>query len=300
VTAPGERDRERERVAPPDAGAVRAIVAGALAEDRAGFDVTTLALVPPDQAGRGDFVFREPGVVCGMDVAREVFAQLSPALAFEPVYDDGDFVEGGTVVARVNGPLASMLSGERVALNLMQRMSGIATATRRYVDAAAAGGPARVVDTRKTTPGLRALERYAVRVGGGHNHRNTLEDGVLIKDNHLAAAAQRGLSMEDVVRQARAHAPHTMRIEVEVDTAEQAQHAIAAGADVVLLDNMSPAQMRAIVESARGACLFEASGGITLETMREVAATGVDVISSGALTHSTPALDVALDLALDA
>jgi len=284
------------RVAPPDLAAVRAIVAGALAEDRAGFDVTTLALVPAEQSGRGDLVFREPGVICGLDVAREVFAALSPALTFEPLYGDGAFVEGDTLVARVSGPLAPMLSGERVALNLMQRMSGIATATRRYVVAASEGGRARVVDTRKTTPGLRVLERYAVRVGGGYNHRNTLEDGVLIKDNHLAAAARRGLTMHDVVRAARNHAPHTMRIEVEVDSAEQAREAIAAGADVVLLDNMSPAEMQGIVEASPGGCLFEASGGITLETIRAVAASGVDVISSGALTHSTPALDIALDL----
>ncbi|MDA0365552.1 MAG: carboxylating nicotinate-nucleotide diphosphorylase [Chloroflexi bacterium] len=285
------------RIAALNAGAVRAIVRDALAEDRAGFDVTTMALIPPEQAGRGDFVFREAGVICGLGVAREVFTQLSPTLAFDADRHDGEFVEGGTRVARVSGPLAAMLSGERVALNLVQRMSGIATETRRYVEAAAAGGHARVVDTRKTTPGLRVLERYAVRVGGGHNHRNTLEDGVLIKDNHLAAAAARGLTIDDVVRVARAHAPHTMRIEVEVDTAEQAQAAIASGADVVLLDNMSPDEMRAIIDAAgEGACLFEASGGITLETIRAVAASGVDVISSGALTHSTPALDVALDL----
>ena len=289
-------DRDRLHPAPPSATTMRAIVAGALAEDRAGFDVTTLALIPDHQQGRGDFVFREPGVICGLDVAREVFAQLSPALTFDAAYTDGAFVEGGTVVAHVDGPLAPMLSGERVALNLVQRMSGIATATRRYVDAAAEGGHARVVDTRKTTPGLRALERYAVRVGGGHNHRDTLEDGVLIKDNHLAAAARRGLSMNDVIRTVRARAPHTLRIEVEVDTAEQARAAIDAGADIVLLDNMSPEQMRAIVQSSPGACLFEASGGITLDSIRAVAASGVHIISSGALTHSTPALDVALDL----
>jgi nicotinate-nucleotide pyrophosphorylase (carboxylating) len=176
-------------------------------------------------------------------------------------------------------------------------MSGIATLARRYVAAAAAGGGARVVDTRKTTPGLRLLERYAVRVGGAHNHRDTLEDGVLIKDNHLAAAAQRGLDIAGVIREARDAAAHTLRIEVEVDSAEQARAAIAGGADVVLLDNMTPDAMRAIVAEAPGSVIFEASGGITLETIREVAASGVQLISSGALTHSAPALDVALDLA---
>ncbi len=287
---------ESPRTSPPDPAAVREIVERALAEDRAGYDVTTQALIPPGQRGRGAFVFREAGVVCGMDVARAVFATLSPDLRFDVAHPDGVFVEGGTTVAEVSGPLAPMLSGERVALNLVQRMSGVATLAHRYVQAAAAGGDARVVDTRKTTPGLRLLERYAVRVGGAHNHRNTLEDGVLIKDNHIAAAAQRGLDLAAVIREARAHAAHTLRVEVEVDTAEQARAAIAGGADVVLLDNMTPDEMRAIVGEAPGNVMFEASGGITLETIRDVAASGVQLISSGALTHSVRSLDVALDL----
>ncbi|MBM3139424.1 MAG: carboxylating nicotinate-nucleotide diphosphorylase [Chloroflexi bacterium] len=285
-----------QHASPPDSVAVRAAVAAALAEDRAAFDVTTHALVPPAQAGRGDFVFREAGVVCGLEVAREVFAQLSPALALEVACPEGSAVAAGTTVATVHGPLSATLSGERVALNFVQRMSGVATIARRYVEAAAAGGRARVVDTRKTTPGLRALERYAVRVGGAGNHRNTLEDGVLIKDNHIAAAAQRGLTLADVIREARARSPHTLRVEVEADTAAQARAGWEAGADVVMLDNMTPAEMRAIVAGAPRHVIFEASGGITLETVAEVAASGVHLISSGALTHSARALDVALDL----
>ncbi|MEX2031502.1 MAG: carboxylating nicotinate-nucleotide diphosphorylase, partial [Dehalococcoidia bacterium] len=216
-------------------------------------------------------------------------------------FQEGEWVKAGTEVAEVTGPLAAILSGERVALNLVQRMSGIATISKQYVDRASKGGPARIVDTRKTTPGLRAVERYAVRVGGAHNHRNTLEDGVLIKDNHIEAGAERGVHLAGVIALAREHAAHTLRIEVEVADAQMARDAIAAGADVVLLDNMTPDQMRAIVsehraDPARAHVLFEASGGITLDTIAEVASTGVDLISCGALTHSAPALDISLDV----
>ena len=276
---------------------MREIVAQALDEDRAQHDVTTRALVPPEQCGRGVLVMKQEGVVCGLEVVREVFAQLSSQLALEVFIVDGSAVEGGERIAAVNGPLAPLLSGERVALNFLQRLSGIATLTRRYVRRAAEGGPAQVLDTRKTTPGLRELERYAVRVGGGRNHRNTLEDGVLIKDNHIAAAAQRGVGVADLVREARANAPHTLRVEVEADDEAAARAAVEAGADVVLLDNMSPQEMRRVVESrGDGDVLFEASGGIRLETVREVAATGVHLISAGALTHSAPALDISLEV----
>jgi nicotinate-nucleotide pyrophosphorylase (carboxylating) len=278
-----------------DRETIQAAVAGALAEDRASYDVTTRTTVPPEQEGRGALVFREAGVVCGLDVAREAFRQLSPELRLDAAYADGDFVEGGTTVATVAGPLAAMLSAERVALNFMQRLSGVASVTRRYVEEASRGGAARVVDTRKTTPGLRALERYAVRCGGAHNHRDNLQDGVLIKDNHLAAAAARGDDLASVVRAARDGAAHTLRIEIEVDTPEQAAEAIAAGADVVLLDNMDPETMRPIVEGSPS-MTFEASGGVNLDTIRAIAAAGVQLISVGALTHSAPALDIALDI----
>jgi nicotinate-nucleotide pyrophosphorylase (carboxylating) len=281
----------------PDPETVRLAVAAALAEDRAGYDVTTRSTVPAEQQGRGAFVFREPGVVCGIEVARETFAQLSPGLQLEAAYEDGTPVEAGTTVATISGPLAAMLSAERVALNFMQRLSGIASVTRQYVKEAARGGDARVVDTRKTTPGLRLFERYAVRCGGAHNHRDNLQDGVLIKDNHLAAAADRGVSISAVIDGAREAAAHTLRIEVEVDTPEQATEAIEAGADIVLLDNMDPETMRPIVERQPEGVLFEASGGVNLDTIRAIAATGVQLISVGALTHSAPSLDIGLDIA---
>ena len=290
-----------EPAAPPAADTVAAIVADALAEDRAAYDVTTRSTVAPGQRGEAVLLFKQEGVVCGLDVVREVFRQMSPEIELRAGTSDGAWVEPGAVVATVRGPLGPMLSGERVALNLMQRMSGIATLARRYVDAAAGGGRARVVDTRKTTPGLRALERYAVRTGGARNHRDNLQDGVLIKDNHIEAAAHRGVPIPALLASVRGEVAHTLRIEVEVTTPEMAREALAGGADVILLDNMTPETMAAIVAEARtdpayARVLFEASGGITLATIARVAATGVDLISCGALTHSAPALDISLDV----
>ena len=281
---------------PPDPHHVRALVRAALDEDRAHHDVTTRALVPPEQRGRGAFLFKAGGVVCGMEVARAVFEQLSPDIVLDVLAADGSAIEPGHIAATIEGPLAPILSGERVALNLMQRMSGIATITRRFVERAAEAGHAEIADTRKTTPGLRALERYAVRVGGGRNHRNTLEDGVLIKDNHIAAAASRGIGITELVREARMRAPHTLRVELEVTDAPSALLAMAAGVDVILLDNMSPAEMRTVVEAAADGVVLEASGGVNLDNIREVAATGVHLISIGALTHSAPALDISLEI----
>jgi nicotinate-nucleotide pyrophosphorylase (carboxylating) len=283
-------------IAPPDPEALRRVVRAALAEDRVHHDVTTRATVPPDQQGQGAFFVKQSGVLCGLEVVRETFAQLSPNLALEVLAPDGSSVDGGHVVAEVTGPLAPMLSGERVALNLLQRLSGVATLTRAFVERAAEGGPAQITDTRKTTPGLRDLERYAVRVGGARNHRDTLADGVLIKDNHLAAAAQRGVSIEELVAATRRSAPHTQRVELEVPDAATALLALAAGVDVILLDNMAPAEMARVVEAVADGVLLEASGGVTLETVRDVAATGVQLISVGALTHSAPALDISLEI----
>ena len=281
----------------PDPEEVKRIVAQALEEDRAFHDVTTLALVPPGQQGRGTFLFKSGGVVCGMDAARAVFAQVSGDIVLDVIVGDGAVLEPGQVAAEIEGPLAAILSSERVALNLMQRMSGIATMTRRMTQRAGEGGAAQVTDTRKTTPGLRELERYAVRVGGGKNHRNTLEDGVLIKDNHIAAAQRRGATIAEVIAQARRGASHLLRVEIEVTDAAMAAQAVEAGAEVVLLDNMTPAQMHVVVETHLGKpVLFEASGGITLDTIRAVAATGVHLISVGALTHSAPALDICLEI----
>ena len=285
-----------EHITPPDPEVVRSIVRAALEEDRARHDVTTHALVPPDQRGAATVVYREGGIVCGLEVARAAFEELSSACELHALLPDGWSTEPGDEVATVEGPLGAMLSAERVALNLLQRMSGIATLTRRFVEAAAAGGRAQITDTRKTTPGLRELERYAVRVGGGRNHRNSLEDGVLIKDNHIAAAIARGLSIADVVREARRRAPHTLRVEIEVTDPATALLALAAGPDVILLDNMAVEEMRQVVESAGEDVLIEASGGVHLDTVAAVASTGVDLISVGALTHSAPALDIAFEV----
>jgi nicotinate-nucleotide pyrophosphorylase (carboxylating) len=283
-------------ITPPDDETVRRAVEAALEEDGARDDVTTRALVLPEQRGRGEIVCKATGVVAGLPVAEAAFGALDASVRFASLVADGTPVGPGDVLARAEGPLASILSGERVALNFLQRLSGIATATRLLVDAVA-GTNARIYDTRKTTPGLRALERYAVRAGGGVNHRYNLSDAVLIKDNHLAGARQgRGLSICQIVEQARSAAPAGMRIEIEVTTLAEAREAIEAAPDVILLDNMSPEEMREAVALRRGSVLFEASGNVTIENVRAIAGTGVDMISSGALTHSARALDISLEL----
>jgi nicotinate-nucleotide pyrophosphorylase (carboxylating) len=285
-----------QRAAPWPSGEPRtgweAIVELALAEDIGAGDVTSLATVPAGAHARGTIVAKAAGVVSGLDVAGLVFRRVNPAVEFSPRVPDGERVRPGAPVAEVAGLARSLLAAERVALNLLQRLSGVATLTAAYVEAVA-GTRARIVDTRKTTPGLRALEKAAVRHGGGHNHRFGLADGVLIKDNHLAAVGGPD-RVTRAVRLARERAPHPLRIEVEVTTLDEVSEAVAAGADVVLLDNMDPATMRRAVELVAGRALVEASGGITLETVRAVAETGVDLISVGALTHSAPALDLSL------
>jgi nicotinate-nucleotide pyrophosphorylase (carboxylating) len=270
-------------------------VLDALTEDGAFHDVTTLSTVPPDQQGRGVFLAKNAGVLAGLPLVEAAFAALDPSIRLQPLLADGTKLERGVDIARVEGPLAGILAAERIALNFLQRLSGTATLTRQLVDAVA-GLPVRIVDTRKTTPGLRALERYAVQVGGGQNHRFNLADGVLIKDNHLAAGRSRGLTLTQVVAAARAGVPHTHRIEVEVTSFEEAQEAVAAGADVILLDNMDPAGMARCVQMIARRALTEASGGITLANVRAIAESGVDIISSGALTHSAPALDISLNV----
>ncbi len=283
------------QVSPLDPGLVRRLVDAALEEDAAERDVTTRALVPPGQQGEATIVAKSAGVVCGLPVAAAVFAALDPSLRFEPRLPEGAVVSPGDSLAAVAGPLAPILSGERIALNFLQRLSGIASATRRLVDAVA-GLDVRILDTRKTTPGLRALERYAVRVGGGQNHRFDLSDGVLIKDNHLAAARTRGLTIAQVIEGARADAPEGMPIEIEVTSVAEAREALAGDADIVLLDNMPVEEMRTVVEAARGRALIEASGGVTEENVRAIAETGVDRCSAGAITHSAPALDISMDV----
>ena len=277
-----------------------AIVELALDEDIGTGDITTLATVPAATTASGVLLAKDAGVISGIDVARFVFGRVDGAIAFEALVRDGDPVRSGTALARVHGPARSVLTAERTALNLLQRLSGVATTTARYV-AETAGTAARIVDTRKTTPGLRLLEKQAVAHGGGRNHRFGLADGVLIKDNHLAAigGADR---VTKAIASARERAPHTLRVEVEVTTLGEFREALEAGADIILLDNMETATMAAAVEHRNGGryqVLLEASGGITLGRIREIAATGVDLISVGALTHSAPALDISLDLDLD-
>ena len=269
---------------------VRAIVARALEEDLGPGDVTTQATVASGARCRAEIVAREPGVIAGLEIAGAVFAALDREVAFEALVAEGAQVEAGAAVARLTGPARAVLAGERTALNFLQRMSGIATLTRRYVDAVQ-GTKARICDTRKTAPGLRALDKYAVRAGGGHNHRFGLFDGLLIKDNHIRAAG----GIEGAVRLARSSAHHVLRVEVEAQTHAEVQEALSAGADVIMLDNMSPDEVARAVGFIAGRCEVEVSGGVTLETVRALAECGVDYISIGALTHSAPALDLALE-----
>lgn len=270
------------------------IIDAALVEDLSGGDVTTDALIPRFIEASARFVPRSPGVIAGLEVARAVFNRVDPAVKFTPHLVDGDRLEGGETVATVSGNLAFILRAERTALNFMQRMSGIASLTALFVEAVEGTG-AIIVDTRKTAPGLRSLDKAAVTAGGGRNHRRNLSDGVLIKDNHIAALQAEGMSLQQIIRRARAQAPHTVKIEVEVESLDEVPAALEGGADIIMLDNMEPETMRAAVQMCRGRCLTEASGSITLARVREVAETGVDMISIGALTHSVKALDIGLD-----
>ncbi len=274
--------------------AIHDIIATALREDLGTGDLTSYAIIPPVAQASAHVVLREAGVVAGLPILTAVFHQVDPTLQVVVKATDGDRLPASAVLARVEGTARSILSGERVALNFIQRLSGIATMTAQYV-AAIGDCPTRILDTRKTTPGLRLLEKYAVRIGGGINHRFGLYDAVMLKDNHLAVLAAQEIDLAQALRQARATLGPLVSIEVEVETVEQALLAVDAGADVILLDNMSPAAMRVAVERVGGRALLEASGGITLATIRSVAETGVDYISVGALTHSARALDIGLD-----
>jgi nicotinate-nucleotide pyrophosphorylase (carboxylating) len=265
------------------------LVAAALAEDVGAGDVTTEATVDSNARGTAQLLVKEPGIVCGLHAAEAVFRALDRDLHFEPLVEEGTRIETPTAVATVAGPLRAILTGERVALNFLARLSGIATLTSRYAAAVEGTGVA-ILDTRKTTPGLRALEKHAVATGGGRNHRFGLDDGVLIKDNHLRAAGSVAAAVESA--RAATHLP----IEVECDTLDQVAEALTAGADAILLDNMTRAELREAVALTAGRARLEASGGITLETVRAVAETGVDEISIGALTHSARSLDVSLEV----
>jgi len=265
------------------------LVEGALREDVGRGDLTTTAVVPQDIDAHAVMTAKAEGVIAGLDLVRAVYRHVDPEVAVQPLVNDGDRVRPGDRVLEARGPARSLLIGERVALNFVQRLSGIATATRRAVDAVA-GTKARIVDTRKTTPGLRILEKYAVRAGGGHNHRFGLDDAVMIKENHIAVAG----GIIPAVEAARRAIGHMHKIEVEIASLDQIDEAIASGADVILLDNMSIEQMREAVERIGGRAIVEASGGIRPDNVRAVAETGVDVISLGWITHSAPALDLSL------
>ena len=277
------------------AAAVDDIILRALDEDAPWGDITSEAFLPEGARAGGSLVPREPGMLSGIDVFARVFELVDPAIVVELAAIDGSSFEPGAVLARAEGRARGVLRAERVALNLVQRMSGIATLTARYVEAVTGTG-ARIVDTRKTTPGLRILERQAVRDGGGHNHRFSLSDAVMAKDNHLAVLAAAGVPIGEAIRSARARIGHTTQLEVEVDRLEQVEEVVAAGVDTIMLDNFSIADLRIGVELVAGRAIVEASGGVTLETVAAIAETGVDVISVGALTHSVRALDLGLDV----
>ena len=275
--------------------AIDDVIVRALAEDAPWGDITSETFLPVTAAATAELVAREPGVLSGGAVLRRTFQLVDDSTTVDVLLADGDRFEAGTAIARIGGSARSVLRGERIALNLVQRMSGIATLTSRYV-AAIEGTNARVVDTRKTTPGLRALERHAVRSGGGHNHRFSLSDAVLAKDNHLAVLAAAGIPLGDAIRAARAKLGHTVHLEVEVDRLDQVDEVVSAGVDTIMLDNFSLDELRHGVALVAGRALVEASGNVTLDTIGEIARTGVDVISVGALTHSVRALDLGLDV----
>jgi nicotinate-nucleotide pyrophosphorylase (carboxylating) len=265
------------------------IIKNALREDIHTGDITTLAVVPEGREVCALIKAREEMVLAGIGVAARVFQLLNSAIRFTPRFADGDRLQADDIIADLTGDASFLLQGERVALNLLQRMCGVATLTSRYVQAVQGTG-VRLVDTRKTTPGLRILEKYAVRVGGGLNHRTGLYDGVLIKENHIAAAG----GITAAIGMARAYIPHTMKIEVETETLDEVAEALAAGADIIMLDNMGLAAMREAVGMIGGRALVEASGGVSLESVRAIAETGVDIISVGALTHSARAMDISM------
>ena len=280
---------------PPD---VYALIDAAVAEDQTFNDPTTQAVVPPEIQGTGWLRAKANGVLAGVDVAMAVFLRVDPALDVKAVLQDGAPLSPGDDIAVIRGSAAGILRAERIALNFMQRMSGIASGTNRYVEAVK-GLNTRIVDTRKTVPGHRYLDKYSVRMGGGYNHRLNLSDGILIKDNHIQANAFREKGLKDVIQLALARASHTIKVEVEVETMEQVEMALEAGAHIIMLDNMSVPEMADAMVVIGDQAIVEASGGITFDTVRAVAETGVDLISIGGLTHSVDALDISLDLEFD-
>ncbi|WP_309617740.1 carboxylating nicotinate-nucleotide diphosphorylase [Salinibacterium sp.] len=274
------------------------IIRRALQEDAPWGDLTSETFLPAGVTATASLVAREPGILSGIEVFARVFQLMDLSTSIDVLSKDGAVIGPGMTLARVHGDARAVLRAERVALNLTQRMTGIATLTARYV-AAVAGTKARIVDTRKTTPGLRMLERQAVRDGGGHNHRYSLSDAVLAKDNHLAVLSAAGIPLGDAIRAARARIGHTVHLEVEVDRLDQIDDVISAGVDTIMLDNFTPDELETGVAAVAGRALVEASGGVNLDTVAAIARSGVDIISVGALTHSARALDLGLDIGLD-
>jgi len=272
---------------------VKFLIEQALAEDIGPGDLTTEALIDPELQGQATIVAKQDFLVAGLEIAGQVFHTLNPTIEFKALLKDGGRAAPGEVLAEVYGPVADLLRGERVALNFLQHLSGIATHTHKFVQAVA-GLPVKILDTRKTTPGLRLLEKYAVRMGGGHNHRFGLYDAILIKDNHLSAVN----SLAGAIRRAKDYAPHVAKVEIEVSSIDQLKEALAAGAVAILLDNMDIPTLKEAVALAGGKAVLEASGGVNLKNVREIAETGVDMISIGALTHSAPACDISLRLSI--
>jgi len=281
--------------APSPEEQVENIIALALAEDLGHGDITSDMLIPPDLQGKASIVIKERGVLAGIEVAKRVFQRVDPSLKVEILIEDGSKVKPKDIAATISGRIISILKAERTALNFLQRLSGIASQTAKYV-ARTRELAVYITDTRKTTPGLRLLEKFAVRMGGGKNHRLHLGDGILIKDNHLAALYGVGMSLKDIVAKAKQNAPKGLKVEVEVTSLQEAKDAIEAGADIIMLDNMSPDKMRRAVSLKPSQVKVEASGGITLVNVHQAALTGVDFISIGALTHSAKALDISLEL----
>lgn len=274
---------------------IEQLIEQALDEDLGYGDITTDSLIPESEYGAASIIAKANGIVAGIEIAKQVFVKVDAELKVDIITKDGTEIKPGDVIARIEGKVASILKAERLALNFLQHLSGIASETARYVHAIE-GLPVIITDTRKTIPGLRSLEKYAVRVGGGKNHRMHLGDGILIKDNHLAILRRKGWNIKKIVTEARQKAPLGLKIEIEVRTPQEAAEAAEAGADIIMLDNMSLEDMRQSVQLVQGRALIEASGGITLDKVRAIAETGVDMISIGALTHSVKALDISLEL----
>ena len=274
---------------------IDAIIEIALEEDTGQGDVTSEALIPTDLTGKAKLLVKEKGILAGIEIVKRVFQYIDPLVQVDILIKDGAAIKQGDIAATIDGSVISILEAERTALNFLQRLSGIASLTAEYV-AKVKGTEAKIYDTRKTTPGLRLLEKYAVRMGGGHNHRMHLGEAVLIKDNHIAALRAMGMSLTDILAKARKNAPAGITIEIEVNSAKEAAEAMKGGADIIMLDNMNINEMKQAVEMAAGKTKLEASGKITLENVRQVAMTGVDIISIGALTHSYKALDISLEM----